>query len=340
MSKEVSKLVQLRKLGGLQTIKDSVGNRIQAKLYTQKGSKNRNEDGELVGDYKGTTLLDAKEFLSPIWGDGQWCWGSTTQELADIMSKLKLRYPKGHRNEGQEIRADSEPIESRLTNFYDDFFRHPSFYGKVYMEDGRVNLNMSDPVHKFLYYCWKAEKHTKDRANNAPMNKYIAGTKRYEITSHESENISKKQIVDKQIEAIKILASLNGDVTKQKAIALVMDLSTYNAKSDDLNGLFLILSEAAQDKSTSKKYGGITIQDRFIEVGKMKPEDLAIASVVIQGKNLGIIRNRIDHILLNGERIGEKGTWDDSKIIKFFTRDENQSKYLELQDLVENASKR
>src|SRR5687768_14631018 len=116
-----SKIIQIRKKGGIDriTVKKN-GQTIQPLLYKSK-SKNPKEDGDLQGIYKGKTILDTRHFMCPMWNDmkHQWSWGGSVQDLARLVKSMKLRYPKGHKMEGQII-TTLENEADRLTNRADD----------------------------------------------------------------------------------------------------------------------------------------------------------------------------------------------------------------------------
>lgn len=329
-----SKVVQVRKRGGLDRILvEKNKGPIEINEYSQK-IKDRNSDGTYQGKYKGHTIPDTKHGISPMWSrlQKQWSWGADFAKLADLITKMRLRYPKGHDKEGQFITAEN--AQERLTYFYDDLFRHPDLYGRFNLENGKLSLNLDDPIQEFLYYCYKGSKVASDKTEDTKVNKYAAGSIKYDLISPKQETLKKKKNADKEVKAFKLLAALDGDEERMRSIAEVMSLPGYD-KNTEPNGVFLLLKDmAAQNTDTSPKYGNKTYQDRFIEVASMSDQELDTCRNVITAKNVGIIRLRKDHFDLNGEKI--MGQFDEMKLISYFNNIENQEKLLELISLIDN----
>lgn len=330
-----SKIVQIRKKGGLgNIIKDNKSKaRLTPMLYSSK-SKNKEEEGSLEGEYKGRSILDTKHFVSPMWNDlsNSWSFSGTHLDLSRLINDMKLRYPKNHEKSGQLIKS-SESDVNRLTNRSDEVFNHPDFYGKYYMESGRISLDLSRPKQEFLYLCYKGDSSVQDKSSDKPVSKYVAAGAKYELVSPKKENQSKKRIADKDIKAIKLLASMDNDEDKMRAVCKIMQLPQYSPTSD-LAGVFVLLKDmAAENKTFSSKYDK-SYQDRFIELCSLSDEDLSIQSDIIEAKNKGILRRRKGFYLFNGEKL--EGLLDDKHLISYFTDPKNQEEYLKLNDLLQN----
>lgn len=325
-------IVQIRKTGGLDKIvRDKNGTGLRPMLY-HSDTKNRDLDGTLEGDYRGKTILDTKHFISPMWNDLKKCWSfeGSDQDLARLVDKMKLRYPKGHIDEGKVIKMTS-PAAEMITNRQDEIFNHPSFYGKFYMENGRISLDMANPVHEFLYRCYKGDTSVRDNEGDKPVSKYFAASAKYELVSPKNENMKAKRDADKEIEAIRLLAAMDGNEEKMRTVAAIMQLPLYSA-STDINGLFILLKDAAQNTSTSSKYQK-TYQDRFIELAKLPDDELNVSGQVMLAKTKGVLRKRKDHYLLNGERLD--GITTDAQLMSYFRNPKNQEQYIKLVDLLD-----
>lgn len=218
-------ITQIRRKGGLDKIKvNSHGTTLSPKLFNQTERK-PGEDGQLEGDYRGRTFFNTKQFISPHWDDtkSQWCWGSNKEKLAELITKMKLRYPKGHPQAGSIIEVGN--LDSRLGHHSDPIFTHSSLYGRYYMENGRVSLNDSDPAQEFLYYCYKGNKFdVEDKSSDEIVSKFVRAGTKFEIISPRKENLRKKTDASKEVRAITLLASMDGDEERMRAIAEVMDL--------------------------------------------------------------------------------------------------------------------
>jgi len=331
---EKNTIVQIRKKGGLESLKFT-GGTVQAKLYSQTAEeKMAGRDGTLEGDYKDRMFPGAKHFLAPFWSKpkSRWNWGGTPERLVELIRDMKLRFPKGHDKEGTFISDEEKPAEARLTYFHDDVFRHPSFYGRDFMEYGRINLGTSDPVQAFLALCYKGNIEVEDKSSGQKVNKYIAGSQKYEMISPKAESKTKKESIDKEYQATTLLRAMDGNEDRLRATAEVMDLPGYDENSDT-NGTFILLdSYGVKNTDVVSKYGK-SGQDRFIEVASMTNEDLETCSKIMRGKNLGVLRKRQGHYLMADERLDHIDT--DIQLISFFRNPANQKKYLTLLDLIE-----
>lgn len=333
MSKIGNKIVQIRKRGGLSKIAvDKGGSELQVRLYHQD-HKDPNAQGTLLGEYKGKTILDTKQFISPIWSDlkKQWSWGGSVEDLARIIKAMKLRNADG------VVITPGQNVADRLIHRQDEVFNHKDLYARYFMENGRISLNLSDPLQEFLYYCYKGDHLVKDNAESGPVSKFMSAGTKFELVSPKAESQKKKVDAKKEVLAIGYLAKLDGNEDKIRAICEIMDLPGYGPGTD-INGAWLLLKDvAAQNTAVSSKYGK-SYQDRFIELCEMKDEDLNIHHQVVEGKNKGIIRRKRGYYLFNGERL--EGLTSDTMLMNYFRDPKNQEAYLQLDDLLkEDANK-
>jgi hypothetical protein len=331
-------IVQIRKKGGLDGIVKEKNSKVTVKpmLYHTK-TKNRNEEGTLTGDYKGKTILDTKHFIAPMWNDlkSRWSFDSNVQKLTELIQKMKLRYPKNHPRDGEVIKPSAEDGD-RITNRHDDVFNHPDFYGKYYMENGRISLDLSDPKQDFLFLCYKGDSLVDDKSQDGNVSKYISSGAKYELISPKKEIQKLKKDADKDVRAIKLLAGLDQDIDRMRAICTIMALPQY-APTTDGSGLFVLLKDmAAENRSFSPKYNK-TYQDRFIALAELSDDELNINSRVIQGRNQGHLRKRTGFYLFNGEKLD--GIDNDLQLVNYFRKPGNQEDYVKLLDLLDNGGK-
>ena len=245
---------------------------------------------------------------------------------------MKLKYPHNHELSGKTIKGSTSDAE-RLGDIADPVFANPALYGKYYMENARVSLDLSDPRQEFLYRCYKGDSQTDDKSSDEAVSKYIAAGTKYEIVSPRKENVKAKQSADKEIEAIKLLAAMDSNEQKLRAIAVIMALPQY-APSTDVSGIFLLLKDtAAQNIMFSPKYGK-SYQDRFIELAQLSDDDLNINFQVASAKNKGFLRKRQGFYLFNGEKID--GIDSDLQLVNFFRNPKNQEEYMKLINLLDN----
>lgn len=335
---EVNKpqIVQIRKKGGLEKIVRDVnsGAKVNPMLYTAS-SKSREEDGILEGEYKGKTIIGTKHFIAPHYIDLKKRWGfdGSVQKLSELIGKMKLRYPKGHPQEGQMIKSNGDKDIERLTNRQDDIFNHPDFYGKYFMESGRVSLDLSDPKQEFLYLCYRGDTATEDKSSDEKVSKYFSAGAKYQLISPKKETQAKKRDADKEVEAIKLLAAMDGNEDRMRAVAVVMQLPGY-APTTDANGLFILLKDlGAQNTEFGARYNK-SYQDRFIELAKMDDDELNVTSQVIMAKERGFLRKRQGFYLFNGERLD--GLDNELQLLNYFKSPKNQEDYIKLTQLLES----
>jgi len=331
-------IVQLRRKKGLGNIVHSKnGDVLNIRLYSQE-IKDRDKEGELIGDYKGTTFPGAKEGMSPSWikAQNKWAWGGTVAELGELIGKMRLRYPKGHDKEGQHIKPGTEEeLRDRLGYMQDEVFTHPDLYGKYFMIDGKFNFNTASPIEKFLMLCKKGDRnYVQDRGGDKSENKYIAAGAKYELVSPKAQQKKRKEEVQEEVRAITLLAALQGDEKRIRAVATVLNLPGYS-EDTDVDGIFIMLKDTVvSNLDTARKYGGKTNQRRFIEVAEMTNEELDRNSNVVQAIKLGIVRKRDGYILVNGAKVDK--IYDELGILNYFANPSNQEAYIDLLDALDN----
>lgn len=321
-------IVQLRKKGGLRRILYSAnGSPISPKEYLQD-VKDRNKEGKLVGDYKGDALPGTRHGIAPMWNKNKnaWAWGSDSDKLSELIGKIKLRYPKGHKEEGNFLIAGN--VADRLTYFYDDFFRHPIFYGQIFMENGRVAFDLSNPVHEFLFNCYKGYAKTEDSSDPTKISSAKAAGMQYELVSPNHEVKLEKKEALAQVDAIVQLSNLVGDEDRMRAITEIMGLPGYDDNTT-ADGVFLLLKQQAVEQNDPvSRFSGKTARARFMELASMENESLDSCRNVVIAKNLGILRIYKDHFKLNGREIS--GNYDETKLISYFLKPESNKDYSEL----------
>lgn len=328
-------VVQLRKLGGLDKIKvGKTGSLLNPKIFRAERKLGVNESGELEGDYKGRTIINSKTFIAPQWDDlkKQWAWGGNEQDLSRLIKNMRLKYPKNHLKEGQDIKPGKEGEDvNRLVNFYDEVFRHPFFYGKYFMSNGRINLQLSDPIQEFLYLCYLGASNTLDRSSKEKPNKYIAAGARNEIVSPKKEVRDRKQDAEREMEALNLLWAMKDDEDRMRAIAEIMDLPQYSPQTET-SGVFLLLKETAAENTAHSSRYGKSYQSRFVELANENDRDLLVSHEIVKAKQKGFLRRRQNGFDFNGKLL--TGIDSIPRLIKYFKDTANQEDYLQLSDLL------
>jgi hypothetical protein len=325
-----NQIVQIRKKGGLDHIQVDKAGRIRPEIYYQQ-YKDPDGDGIPQGVYREGMILDAKHFISPHWDDmkKRWPWGSTNEKLVELISKMKLKYGDDHKRAGEIIKPGD--AEDRLTNFYDDVFRHKEFYGTKYLQDSRGSFNFRDPKEEFLHYCYKGSTFTVDKSEDKLVSKYAAGAK-YELVSPKAESKRKVKSALKDVESKKFIGMLYSDDAKIRAICEAMDLANYRPRVDT-EAAWLLLDEVSQNTTKTSKYGGKTQQEMFLECCNMKDEELALLQKVVLAKKRGHLRKWTNYFTFDGDKIHVK---DHNGLVRYFKDPKNQEQLIKLIDLLES----
>lgn len=327
------KIVQLKSLKTLDGIQKSVGGRgLNPAIYRQK-LKDRKADGTYEGDYREGTFMGSKQFTPPIWNSpkSQWFWGGTADELGALISKMNLRYEKGPKK-GQLIEV-GDP-ESRLIDRLDPVFNHTTFFKNFYLSDGRGSLNLTDPKSKFIYFCNRADKkvHDKTDPNTKKLSKARRSSAIIEMSSISSQNIEDKNVVDREVHAIKLLAAIENNEKKMRVICEVLRVPGYNKRTTNSGGLFLLLYNQCARNLDNHPALKKPWQEAFIEMCEKDPAELDFLHKIKMGLSKGILVKRGNYYHFKGERLDFS---TEGQLIEFFKATANQDRYLDLLDSLE-----
>lgn len=328
MSKQETKIAQLRRMGSIQKVINKVGGTTIRQYRSE--TQNRDEDGVPDGDYKIGQIIGTKQYLAPQWHirKQQWCFDGELQELNQLIEQMKLRYEDGPRK-GEIISIDHAKPENRLTDRNDPVFTHSDFYDKFFFESDRADFNQANPKHAFMWMCQLGAPGTLDRSKKKKVSKYDRGILKMEAVSPKNEAKGKREKVENIAKATTLLYMMKDDEDKLHTIATAMALPSYNRKHNTNQVYMAIWSEVIDGNEKPRaKYGNRTIQSRFIELAEKPAAELSIAANVMTGRNSQIIVKRANGYLLNGEVIPDVST--DYKLIKYFLEPENQAEYLDL----------
>lgn len=315
-------------LAGIQGVQGTV------QEFGLKGN-NKEGKGSPLGEFKERGFPGTRRGLCLFWNDykDQYCWGGNPQILQEIVTKKRLRYEKGHPNEGQIIEyAD-------IRDMSDPFFSHTYFDGLMWMEGGRKTFNLNILDDELFYYSYKGNPDVHDRTQD--QNEVFVKGAKYELV-HPKQNIREKQKDYKSVaDATIALAGMSFE--KKTYIAEIMDIMSYNLKDPDPDALFVSLTEEAiSGNEPVARYNKRTGLERFTELMALSDADLMVMAQVIRGKKLGILRNRGKYWQLNtgtsdlNDRIETGNT--DADIINFFRNENNTDYYVELAHQLEQRA--
>ena len=325
-------IVQIRKKGGLHTIKSKAGI-VTPKVFHQD-KKDTYSDGSYTGDYKGQTILKTKRYISPTWEDldNKWAWGETPQKLMELVNKMNLRYSEKHERSGQLIKCkDISTAEQMLTYRLDPVFTHSELYGAYYMQDARLSLNLKDPKQEFMFYCMKGSSVVDDKSDSKLLSGFIRAGLQYELVSPKAENKRKKEDVKKEVKAFQLFGAMDSNPDKLRQIAEIMQIPGYSSKMDDAALYVLMRDMAVTNLEISPKYDK-SYMARFCELAEREDERLELEYNIIRAKKLHKLVGRKGYYMFQGKRLDNIS--NDVQLINYFMDLNNQEDYIELIELI------
>jgi len=316
-----------RKSKGLSSIKGVSAAREYGTNSTEKDYYSVSGNGEYVGEYKQPNLPNGKRALALFWNDlkKQWCWGSTIQELHDIVNNLKKRFPKNHyERPGQIITSQDVDLE----NFSDPFFNHADFEGSKYMVEGRILLNLDVDLDRLYYYSYKGNHKCHDLSGDQNST-FIMGAE-YELINPKKQDQKKSRDYKAEADASKELAKMEFEV--QKMVAEIMNIPGYDKKDPDPDALFIALTDyAVKNLKKESIFNDQTGRDYFLELAKYPRESIVMLYGVTLARKAGIIRNKGTHWQFNSgqSELNDRLPIDNTikSLMAFFAKEENLQYY-------------
>ena len=248
------------------------GSFIKYGRYSQK-EMDREREGHYEGKWPHPGLPKSKRPLSPEFCPirKKYPWHGSDNELNELIDKMKLRYPKNYRIEakrGELIEAKGDQSH-RLTDYDDPVFNNPTVRSFV-LTEGVGILNLSNPLHKFIYLCKKDELTTSTDENQRTGSLI-------EFSNLKSRNRKKGKTVKKDLKASSLLFALSENEEKLRKIAHVMQLPGVKAKSD-VNIVLGIFQDIVVNnvEKTASEYSNKNYRDLFIYFAELKEDDLDI----------------------------------------------------------------
>ncbi len=309
VQKEPTKVLILTKKDKLDKLK------INRQVFGQDNQDTRDQ-GELLGEYKGVSLIGTIRNVTPEWCDlrEKWCFNGTVEDLKAIQKKLKLKD-----GNNQLIVID----EDTMYNREDPFWGNMRLWTTM-MTEGRKVLSsddaLSDLFIRVLEDTLTIEQEGKDQS------KADIGDADFKITSPTSEAAAKFKTLDKDLEVSAALFNMDHKV--KKAILDIMQPPGYDSSENDHSILTSLLHTVSKDTRAMDNYTKKTWQDRFIELSKEPAAKLGLQVNVFGAINKGIIRrDSTNGYAMNGVRIEEGTITTDGALVKFYTDPLNSKEY-------------
>lgn len=331
----------LKRITGLNTIK---GMRSRPQMFSVSqedyNTKNVDAEGEFISQYDNNVLPKATTRLSPFYNEikGTY-WEEDLNLLKQIITPdpesgwrgIRVRYPKGHYDEGKIINVDKiDPY-----NFYDAFFDSEELTSKVMRMGQYTFKNWKDPVDALLFLSYKNNPRVIVR-DGGQLSTHKSQTALYEIVIPKMERTKSKTKLKSEFDAIDLLNKMSYE--KRKAIAYVMSLRLDDYENPDPDALFLELGNLVKDDSPNKvSKWGMTKRDKFVSLAKATNSDLALEVDIKKAKDFRVIEKIRNEYRFNHELL--ESVHDDLDLFKYFKSKDNLERYNDLLYLVEEKSK-
>lgn len=318
-----SKIITIKSNRGLSSIITQNGN-LKPQLFRQK-VKDPNGDGEYAGDYDGRPFAKSTRFFAPEWDNlrKQWHFSGDDKTFRDVVAKLRLKYPKGHRNSGDVIVAGD--LKEHLRDFTSPIFKNEALYGRLAIESGSGSLNMEIPLQEFAYYCERDRRDIIDETSDKTrVNSARRAGARFILSSPKQGKIKKAETADTFMAVMEKLISIQNDEQKLRAACALIGVPHVNERSDivDLKGA---LTETLRENlNKPDKLGSYrTIGEAFIAYVDMPSETLQYRYVIAVAKKKGLIRIDKDGFRMEGSFIS--GPKDMNEIYSYLTSSDEKA---------------
>lgn len=298
---------------GLDSIAKGNGEMVSATLFKQD-TKNRNEDGEYVAEYKNKPFPGSKKFLSPKWDAlrKSWSWGGSATKFKEIVDQLNLRYPKSHRRSGEIIVAGD--LERHKRDFKDPIFHHPDLIAKVFIEGGTGTLNLDIPEEAFIYYCNRSLRSIADETSTDGklMSPQLRAGATMVFSNSRKASTNKRKTTDYFLDAMNVIINNKHDEPKLKMFAELFDIPGLSSRSD-INELVNTLTTYVREhgENIQRGSGFKSLNEAIVAHSKMEDDELQHRYIVKLAKKKGHIRTSKDGFMLLGKMVEGPKSLDD-----------------------------
>jgi len=286
--------------------------------------------GEYEGEYRGTTLLGSRGNITPIFDrlTNRWAFEGSTLDLATIQNKLKLRDSKG----------DIIPItEDTLFNKVDPFWAHPDLWNirDLDIVEGSTALSTDNPLQELMMRVYRGSNAVVQEGKK--QSKFNLLDAEYSLISPKQEEQKQVKDIDRNLKASTLLMAMGEE--RQKAILAIMNPPTYNIiEIDPTRMKNTLYNECAMDTAPNKRYGGMSSQEKFIQLAELPDELLTNMSMIMKAVLLGhITPNHKTGYTFKGELLDSGHIKSDAQLTDFLLDRENSEVYFEIVELVKNS---
>lgn len=272
-----------------------------------------------AGAYGGERFPNSRQMFRPFWSMSKRRWVMegfpvNSPELNKLAAKCKLKYPKGHPNQGKYIE------EADLQDINDAFFNHINLF--VRAKEGETTLDKTNAIDYIILLALQGN----DQFQNGDKGSVLSSRTKYVISDNTTSNTAKKDSMNLKKEAFKLLDALKFD--KKVKIAMAMELIVGpDIDPEDLDLVLFNTIEANKVRLDGKTHS----IDMFIGLCNITTEDLNLKHLIARAKKSGVLRKtQADGYLLFGNKLGRNM----KEVERYFSNEENADIIGRTQDAV------
>lgn len=308
------------------------GSLIKSGRYSQK-AKDREREGRYEGAWNHPGLPRSEQPLFPEFCSirKKFQWAGTNNELNKLIKDMQLRYPDNYRvvaERGSLIPCEGDQMH-RLSNYNDPVFNHPDIRG-FKMTEGTGVLNLSIPMHKFIYLTKKNELSVSTESTNR------SGAS-VEFRNLKVRNKKQGKTVKIGLKAASLLNALADNDKKLIKLANIMNVPGTSEKSDPniVLGIFDDIVIRNTDKKSShfeKNY-----RDLFIYLAELDETEFEVHYKVYKAmKSKKLIKKSTGFEFIRGGAATSTliGVTNKLALYEYLIDDANSEFYIEFVDAI------
>lgn len=287
-------------------------------------SMNIKEPGELLGDYKGSSLIGTKRNVTPEYCDirGKWCFLGDISDLKRIQAKLKLRDSDNH---------VITVTEETLVDPFDQFWGNTKLYTQIIMTEGRKVLTSGDPLNELLMRVYLDSLTTEKEGQKQSLSEI--GDATFKITSPSSEAKAAVANVDRNLEASSLLFEMSPE--KKRLILDILQPDGYSSSETNPDIIQKVAYTAFLNNQEMPLFGNRTMQQMCIELAKAEIKELSLRKNVNTAISKGIIRrDSTNGYTIKGQEIDKGSIKTDMSLYSFYGDPVNGMDYDNLLKLI------
>lgn len=330
-------VIQVKKTNGISSIQRTMSKKgdgagfFRVSRFSQK-VQDREASGTREGNWNSQTFPRAEQPLTPEYCGvkKQYKWAGTEAEFVELVNKIGMKYRDDYRVESLrgaiiKLKPEDANLESRKGNYTDPIFSNTVFRDSVILYEGTFVLNDENPLHRFIYLA------TKDRLDVSSKDRKRNGAS-LELKDLKISTKSSARGMFGNLESSELFKALKDDEDKLRQIAFILKVKGVSKKTDLATLQIVMYDIVIHNEEMCSTYGK-SYRDAFIELCKMKSEDLMVRHEVALAIASRIILKRKDRFEYKDKVIQVKTR---EKLIEYLLDEANLSLYMDLRADVES----